>query len=203
MNPDINNYATTPHTLCGNRELFSDYQPYNQPYNQPHKILLGDETTQIHVLGSRTINIIINKDRVLLPAEFSNECPTILLSAAAHSKYKSCTATRSNQAIKVFFPTFNVSANDRFKTTVCPGKNSSLPIHWSHLDSPLATPTLNDVQLKLLHPKAIVPSRATTDSTGYDIYTINQIKLQPGQISKIPTGLAIKIPPNTDCQIRP
>ena len=51
------------------------------------------------------------------------------------------------------------------------------------------------IQVKRLHPKAIVPERATNGSAGYDLHACieNPIPIQPGETVRIPTGFAIAI----------
>jgi dUTP pyrophosphatase len=62
------------------------------------------------------------------------------------------------------------------------------------------------VRVLRLRPGARLPSRATSGSTGYDLYACIP---EPGFLDVgsdpvlVPTGLAIEIPPGYDAQIRP
>ncbi len=49
------------------------------------------------------------------------------------------------------------------------------------------------LSIQKLHPEAKLPMRATPDSAGYDLYALCEtpITLEPGQIIKIPTGIAV------------
>lgn len=42
--------------------------------------------------------------------------------------------------------------------------------------------------------KAIMPKRATKNSAGYDLSSIEDVLINPGEIKLIPTGLKVKIP---------
>lgn len=47
--------------------------------------------------------------------------------------------------------------------------------------------------IKRLRPTAQLPKRATKDSAGYDLYALPEqpVVIAPGQICKIPTGIAV------------
>lgn len=47
------------------------------------------------------------------------------------------------------------------------------------------------------------PTRATTGSSGYDLESNINLCLYPGEVSSIPTGLKLVIPPGYEGQIRP
>ncbi len=61
------------------------------------------------------------------------------------------------------------------------------------------------VRVKLLHPSARMPERATPGSTGYDLYAcLDGRELSVGQQPvRVPTGLAMEAPEGYDMQIRP
>lgn len=50
---------------------------------------------------------------------------------------------------------------------------------------------LNETVLKEKYDRIQLPKRATTGSAGYDIRTTVDIKLEPGQTIKIPTGIRV------------
>jgi dUTP pyrophosphatase len=45
-----------------------------------------------------------------------------------------------------------------------------------------------------LSPSAKLPKCAAQGSIGYDVSTINTVTIQPGQIAKLATGLAMALP---------
>ncbi|MEM1367083.1 MAG: dUTP diphosphatase [Cyanobacteria bacterium P01_H01_bin.15] len=59
------------------------------------------------------------------------------------------------------------------------------------------------IQLKKLHPDAIVPSYQHADDSALDLHAVTDLTLLPGQSTLVPTGFAIAIPPNTEAQVRP
>ena len=59
------------------------------------------------------------------------------------------------------------------------------------------------IKVKKLLPTAVLPTRATAGSIGYDVSTITPITINPGQIAKIPTGLAAAIPQGMYLRIAP
>ena len=58
---------------------------------------------------------------------------------------------------------------------------------------------MNQMNIKLLHPWAQVPTLATEGSAGYDLCAMieNPITVTHGQLVKIPTGIAIQLPQGT------
>jgi dUTP pyrophosphatase len=59
------------------------------------------------------------------------------------------------------------------------------------------------VCFKKLVPEAKLPTRATPESAGLDLYAVRISALQPGERCLVSTGLAASMPPGTEGQIRP
>lgn len=59
------------------------------------------------------------------------------------------------------------------------------------------------LKVKKLHPDAIIPCYAKHDDSGLDIYSIEDIIIQPGDRALIKTGIALQLPANVEAQIRP
>ncbi|MDT8420574.1 MAG: dUTP diphosphatase [Desulfuromonadales bacterium] len=61
------------------------------------------------------------------------------------------------------------------------------------------------VQIKRLHPDAIIPRYMTELAAGLDIHALppETIELQPGERCLVPTGIAMAIPPGFEVQVRP
>lgn len=58
------------------------------------------------------------------------------------------------------------------------------------------------ISIKLLNKDAIIPKKATSKSSGYDLYSTIDHVLQPGEIKLIPLGFATTIPDGYEVQIR-
>ncbi|MFQ5531951.1 MAG: dUTP diphosphatase [Candidatus Nanoarchaeia archaeon] len=50
------------------------------------------------------------------------------------------------------------------------------------------------VKIKKIHPDAKIPTLGTKHSAGFDIYSIEDYALQPGETKAIKTGIAMEIP---------
>ncbi len=74
----------------------------------------------------------------------------------------------------------------------------------------LSDQTEEPVQFKKLDPRAIIPTRATPDSAGFDLYALEDTEIKTGggvTFMKddyegtgsviVPTGIAVKLPPGT------
>lgn len=62
----------------------------------------------------------------------------------------------------------------------------------------------NIIRVKKLRDDALLPFRATTGSTGYDLYACLDEELTVGpEPVRVPTGIAIETPDGYDVQIRP
>jgi len=59
------------------------------------------------------------------------------------------------------------------------------------------------VKFKKLHKDAIIPEYQTIGSAGFDLHSIEDGIILPGEQLLIPTGLSIEIPHGTELQIRP
>ena len=61
------------------------------------------------------------------------------------------------------------------------------------------------VNVKKLHPNAIVPAYMTEHAAGMDLCTVIEepAVLAPGERTLLPTGLAMEIPPGYEGQVRP
>ncbi|MBD2187960.1 dUTP diphosphatase [Pseudanabaena mucicola] len=60
-----------------------------------------------------------------------------------------------------------------------------------------------DIKFQKLHVDAQIPSYAHTGDAGADVFTVDEITLQPQQRAAIPTGLAVDIPLGYEIQVRP
>ncbi|MGB9674569.1 MAG: dUTP diphosphatase [Nanopusillaceae archaeon] len=59
------------------------------------------------------------------------------------------------------------------------------------------------IKVKKLDSKAIIPRYASEGSSGLDLYSIEECRVNPGEIKLIPTGISIEIPDGYEGQIRP
>lgn len=53
------------------------------------------------------------------------------------------------------------------------------------------------------NPDLPLPARATEGAAGYDLRACEDIRLEPGEVGSVPTGLAMELPPGVECQVRP
>lgn len=63
-----------------------------------------------------------------------------------------------------------------------------------------------NVTIKPLFPDVTLPSKQTTGSVGYDIYSYTpkqEIIIEKNKVEMIPTGFALEIPEGFDVEIRP
>lgn len=58
-------------------------------------------------------------------------------------------------------------------------------------------------RVQKLHPRAILPTKASSGSAGYDLSSIENIIIDPGGKALIRTGLKIAIPENTYGRVAP
>lgn len=59
------------------------------------------------------------------------------------------------------------------------------------------------VKVKRLHPEAKVPTYATADASGMDLYAIEEVLIGPKEYRLVHTGVSIEIPKGYEGQIRP
>lgn len=50
------------------------------------------------------------------------------------------------------------------------------------------------VQITRIHERAVLPEYQTAEAAGFDLAAVEDIVIQPGRVSLIPTGLVIKVP---------
>lgn len=60
--------------------------------------------------------------------------------------------------------------------------------------------TLNVVRM---HPEAKLPTYATDGSSGFDLYSVDELVLEPHKRALVNTGLVFEIPSGFEIQIRP
>jgi dUTP pyrophosphatase len=59
------------------------------------------------------------------------------------------------------------------------------------------------IKAKKLHPDARMPTRATPNSSGYDISCVHDLRLLPNHPEVVKTGWAFEIPQGYEIQVRP
>lgn len=59
------------------------------------------------------------------------------------------------------------------------------------------------VKVKLLNENAVMPTYGSEGAAGFDLYATEDVIIEPGDTVKVPTGLAIELPPGYEMQIRP
>jgi dUTP pyrophosphatase len=59
------------------------------------------------------------------------------------------------------------------------------------------------IRVKRLHPDAVIPKYVHIGDSGFDLYAIEDVIVEPGQTVKVRTGLSFEIPDGYELQIRP
>ncbi|MBU5593432.1 dUTP diphosphatase [Clostridium sp. MSJ-4] len=59
------------------------------------------------------------------------------------------------------------------------------------------------LKIKLIDPKAKLPECAHKGDAGLDLFSIDDVEINPGESKLIHTGVIIELPENTEAQIRP
>ena len=59
------------------------------------------------------------------------------------------------------------------------------------------------VRVKRLSPNAMVPKTAKKGDVAFDLYSVIDYELRPGEWFAVPTGIAVEIPPGYEGQVRP
>src|SRR5690625_2376235 len=59
------------------------------------------------------------------------------------------------------------------------------------------------VGFKRLSDDAIIPTKAHPSDSGYDLCAAENVTIEPGETEVIPTGIAVKLPPGYEAQVRP
>lgn len=60
-----------------------------------------------------------------------------------------------------------------------------------------------EVKLKLIDKNAVMPNQANKGDAGFDLFSIEEKVIKPGEAALIKTGLKIELPEGTEAQIRP
>jgi len=58
------------------------------------------------------------------------------------------------------------------------------------------------LKVKKLHPNAILPTRGSELASGLDLYSLETVKIRPGETVIIKTGIAFGIPSGHEIQVR-
>lgn len=59
------------------------------------------------------------------------------------------------------------------------------------------------MKIKKLRQDAILPEYAHPGDAGFDLCSVSEVHLGPGEWDLIPTGLAVALPPGYELQVRP
>ncbi len=59
------------------------------------------------------------------------------------------------------------------------------------------------IRIKKLCPDAKIPVRATPYSAGYDLFSVEEKILNPGEYAVVSCGIAIELPNDVEAQVRP
>lgn len=79
--------------------------------------------------------------------------------------------------------------------------SNHVPVLVSHVSEPVAPPPA--VHWKKEHPDAILPRYQTAGSSGFDLHSVEDGKLAPGEVQLFDTGWSVAVPAGFEMQIRP
>ena len=60
-----------------------------------------------------------------------------------------------------------------------------------------------DVEFKLDHPSALLPSYETSGAAGADVYSVQELTIYPGQVKAVDLGFSVGVPEGYELQVRP
>lgn len=117
---------------------------------------------------------------------------------ATHTEYDEAHYTTSHKpmcAVHLINVGYHKPTNiDSTNITPNPQDSDTLP-------SPTISPST--LQVKALSDKATIPVKASEGSAGYDIFSSEDVTIQPGNIQLVKTDIAIICPPGTYGRIAP
>ena len=59
------------------------------------------------------------------------------------------------------------------------------------------------VGFKRLNDNAIIPTKAHATDSGFDLYASEDVIIEPGETTVVPTGIAVELPPGYEATVRP
>ncbi len=62
---------------------------------------------------------------------------------------------------------------------------------------------MHKIKIKKLHPDAVVPKYKTLGSAGADLFSVQDVDIQPGEVGIVSLGFSVSFPPGYEIQIRP
>lgn len=62
---------------------------------------------------------------------------------------------------------------------------------------------LSKIKFKKIHPDAVIPTKGTDGSVGYDLYAVEDYTLEVNKTVLVKTGLQVELPPHVEMQVRP
>ena len=215
----------TPHA-----DLFESITYYDTNNKYQPQVMLGDEETFHPIVGYGYMNYSLNGHRIrrrgLYIPGLGN---TTLLSIKQHMQYKGNYFHAENNVASLAFPTFTIdlntddeisaeieSAHDDQILEYDEQSSEAVPSNPTTAILPLVSRNVKEyippahhhefkesILIQKLSPTATIPSQGTPGSAGFDVTTTATIKLEPGEIMKIPTGLATALPKDMYLRIAP
>lgn len=146
-----------------------------------------------------------------------------LFSILQHMQYKGCYFHAEAEKSYLAFPTFilNIQTKPEMQITATSVKTNKIDFDETkaikHHHRPFAarvaradngitikpSPKDHNVFIKLNSPQATIPTRATPGSVGYDVTSVETVKIQHGETVKISTGISCMTPAGTYIRIAP
>jgi deoxyuridine 5'-triphosphate nucleotidohydrolase len=221
------------HFMSGISSLFESISFYNPTDSNIPKVMLGDESTFHPVKGYGFVNYTLNGNRIRHQALYIPALgKTSLLSVKQHVQWRGNYFHAEANSATIAFPTATIDfdVNDEIESIIQPSSHSNQaytfdeetavpcnPKSTSRVSfnlvsrqvksilqkSPECTKFSDTVTVMKISPTAILPKRASKQAAGYDVTAITSITINPGEITKVPTGLATALPLGIYLRIAP
>jgi dUTP pyrophosphatase len=59
------------------------------------------------------------------------------------------------------------------------------------------------LKIRKIHQDAVTPCHAHPGDAGLDLFSVEEIEIQPGMSHTVKTGISMELPENTEAQVRP
>jgi dUTP pyrophosphatase len=128
---------------------------------------------------------------------YYQDCITKKIKIASHVSFDEAGYTIPQAALSMT----QQRLQSRNHTNKLQSKGLNMDIDISQQNIPTEECENNTLKVCKLTNHATIPTRASNESVGYDLYSATEITIAPRTMEKIPTDIAVTPPPGTYCQI--
>jgi deoxyuridine 5'-triphosphate nucleotidohydrolase len=216
----FNENDTRPSALMGDDTTKLDISGYGYITYSVHDIRIRQFAYYVPKLGTTLLSIKqhVKSQGCYFHVEAKSSVlafPTFILSPRIHDEIDLMITPATKSTIPISFneATSNKTEINQQSTSTTTSRiqshnSTSIPLIPTSVKQYITQPTLQQqfietVHIKKLIPTAQLPKRATPGSIGYDIASISNFHIDPGDIAVIPTGLASALPAGMYLRIAP